>query len=185
MRRWVLTVVAGSAAAACGSDAAAELLRDAGQVIADAGAWLSDAGAHGDGGALAQPSTTLEGKCDKIYESTIVNRSQGAVSSTTTMTRWYAEFALDTSGVIGVDALKCGHEAYGAQVAVACPEGATCTGQYFPPLVDCQASSIADVKPGVLRVDCGYRYRVDYVSPASADIDNGDFYKTVRVAVRR
>jgi hypothetical protein len=184
MKRWGLVVAVGGAAAACGSDAAGEMLRDAGEVLADAGAWLADAGGRADGGAQAQPGA-VEGRCDKVYEQTTIARSQGAVFATTTMTRWYAEFAMDTSGVVGVDALKCGHEAYGAHVAIACPEGATCSGQYFPPLLDCQASSTADVKPGLLRVDCGYRQRVDYASAANADVDNGDLYKTVRVVVRR
>ena len=174
----------GGAAAACSSDAAGEMLRDAGELIADAGAWLAGAGARGDGGAQAQPSA-VEARCDKVYEFVAVNKSGGVVSSTTTMTRWYAELAMDTSGVIGVDALKCGHEAHGAQTAISCWEGATCTGQYFPPLVDCQASSFADVAPGFIRIDCGYRQRVDYASAATADVDNGDFFKTVRVTVRR
>jgi hypothetical protein len=161
------------------------MLRDAGEIIADAGAWLADAGARGDGGAQAQPSA-VEARCDKVYERTVVARSQGAVVSTTTLTRWYAEIATDTDGVIGVDALKCGHETYGVYAeTTACAEGATCSGSSMAPQLDCQASSFAEVGPGLIRVDCGYRQRTDYASASNADSDNGDLYKTVRVAVRR
>lgn len=93
---------------------------------------------------------------------------------------------MDTRGVVVVDVLRCGHEVHGVNAeAVECPKTATCTGPNAPPVVDCQASGTAEVAPAFMRVACGYRQRIDYASAGTADVDNGDLFKTARVVVRR